>query len=146
MTHRSNGGPRRRRQGRSIALVMLFALLWTQLAVAAYACPMLLGRVVIDAPAQDDTRAARPPLADDDCMVEGSLVPDCQGLCVEHCRQGHQNADQGQPLPVPQAAAIHFLVVDPPVVRQAFSRPSAPGLFARALSPPKAIAHCCFRL
>ena len=146
MTHLARGGLGRRRQGRLIALVMLFALVWTQLAVAAFACPMLLEKIVVAAPAQHDSPTAGLARADDDCMGQGSLAPDCQGLCVEHCRQGHQNVDQGHPLPVAQAPAIHYLVVAPPVVRQAFSRPAAPGLFARALSPPKAIAHCCFRL
>ena len=118
------------------ALMMLFSLLFAQLTVAAYACP-------VDASSH---RAAVGGMAN---------MPGCTGmdksapaLCSAHCDKVHQSADTAS------APAVHAFVpcslelVLPRADRTALPPGAAIETLplSRATSPPLAIRHCCFRL
>lgn len=117
-------------------LLALWALVFAQLALAGYSCPVTARAVEI----AQMTEAGMP------CVESMSQVLDDQqsGLCQAHCQGSHQTADTYQ---VPALASIHELGVvltvrlglepiEPP--RSFPVRPHA--------SPPLAIANCCFRI
>jgi hypothetical protein len=112
----------------------LFAVLFSQLALAAYACPFLATPVEMTAP-----------------MPEG-----CDGmpldleqptLCRAHAQQGDQSLDK--PLvALPHPALLQGLASD--WAADAGIAPGLPGelrsLLARATAPPVALRHCCLRI
>lgn len=116
------------------AWLALSAVLFSQLALAAYACPFLATPVEMTVP-----------------MPEG-----CEGmpldqeqptLCRAHAQQGDQSLDK--PLvSLPQAVLLQGLAgdwqADPGM------DPGTPGeqrsLLARATAPPLALRHCCLRI
>ncbi len=117
------------------------ALLFVQLATAAYACP--------GTPSAERAAMAGMPCAE---MMAGSVMIDADqpGLCFQHCQ-----ADAGQP-PVDPA---HFMALQAPALLQMFVRAPAPE--ARTAAPawaaharardrappaPHSIHHCCYRL
>ena len=106
------------------ALLALLALLFAQIAVAAYACPMA-----------------------GDC---GGMSLDSQqpALCQAHGLQGDQSLDKpSPPLPDPVAAtrvpALPGALLDP-----AIPIASSPlqSLLSRVTAPPLAVRHCCLRI
>ena len=116
------------------ALVTIFSLLFTQLAVAAYACP-----------ASNAAPAAMSAMGD---------MPGCQGmdmnqqgLCAAHCDPGHQSLDTpGAPHVQPfVAAALAVVLVSAFAQQPAAARPDAYRL-TRTTAPPLAIRNCCFRI
>lgn len=120
---------------RAVSLFAIVALLFSQLAVSAYACPMLAESmrardVVIDASASscDETDMGQP------------------SLCQKHCENGQQNVnDAGSPLAsvaLAPAFVVSLPIVPSPVVRSATLYPS----LVHATSPPLSIRNCCFRI
>jgi len=141
--HRSNR--RRVASRRWTAFAVIFSLLWLQLAVAAYACPAQAAHAVAAEAAH--AVAAR---ATHDCGGDAATVivdADNPNLCLQHMLQGSQHADSKAAPALPSLAAIAPLAVD--VVRPANVTPRLALLERerlRAPDPPKAIAHCCFRI
>ena len=140
---------------------MIGILLFTQLMIAAYACPGLLNSVPAGAGVRsqmqagalaDSTRsepAGQGMVADAaqkmpaDC---GQVDPEAPNLCAEHCKQGQQSADH-TPAPAVAPALLTELYrvtlsTASPVAEDAYY---APGLLLRAAAPPHAIEHCCLR-
>jgi hypothetical protein len=117
-----------------VIAITIFALLFAQWSVAAYACPSPA------APAADMMMAA-------DCEGMASrLDPASPNLCAEHCQFGEQS-DQLRIPTAPTVALISLYVV--PLV-SALAEPSqltivSSGLLA-ARPPPHTILHCCFRI
>lgn len=115
------------------AWLALFAVLFSQLAVASYACPFLAAPVEMTAPM-------------DGC--DGMpMDQDQPALCHAHGQQGDQSLDK--PLvSLPQPALLQGLAgdwqADPGI------DPGTPGeqrsLLARATAPPVALRHCCLRI
>ena len=102
---------------RIVAQVSIAAVLFTQLAVAAYACPVMTGPAnVIAATIVDDTHAGMP----------GCEMPDAgnPNLCLQHCQAGNQSVQTLPHVEVPAFAAFPTpaliepapLEADPPVV------------------------------
>jgi hypothetical protein len=115
------------------ALVTLFCLLFTQLAVAAYACPGWGTMTVV---------------ADSGAMAGCEEMELAQsGLCVAHCEAGHQSFDTpGAPLVQPFVAAALSVVL---ATDTGQFRPPAlpdPDQLTRTTAPPLAIRNCCFRI
>lgn len=117
------------------ALIMLFSLLFAQLAVAAYACP-------VEAPS---AQAARSSMAD---------MPGCTGmnmskpaLCGAHCDKVHQSADTPGTPAVQAFVPCSLELVLPRMDRAAATPPAATAALplTRTTAPPLAIRHCCFR-
>ena len=125
------------------ALVALVSVLFTQLAVAAYACPsMQVGQamdVALMAAAESDHH----------------MMPDCAEmdieqpvLCHAHAQVGDQSLDKPNLPDVSSSVAI-LLVPEIGDIHVAY-RPKgafagAPS-FMRASAPPLSIQNCCFRI
>lgn len=140
--------------GRTLIGLLLFG----QLAIAAYACPVLTMAV---APAWSAPAAAEGQPGQDASGAEwagaGDAMSDCEQmrwtmvdpasakLCAEHCNYGQQS-DQPSPLPVP-GVLLNTLYVTPAASDPAAAqRPAAVAPDAAAAAPPHAILHCCLRL
>jgi hypothetical protein len=120
---------------RSIAaIIMLFSLLFAQLAVAAYACPAQATTVV--------GMSSMPGCTD---MSMDKTSP---ALCAAHCDAHHQSVDTSGTPAVQPFVPCELELVLPRIERStpalAFSLESVP--LTRATAPPLAIRHCCFRI
>jgi hypothetical protein len=130
-----------RRALQSIARLLVGALLFAQLAVAAYACPRP------DAAAADNREATAAMPGCDEPMGTAALDPAAPNLCAEHCKAGQQSERASPTLGVPAAIltaryALPSVPSAPPPPRPAATSISA----LVAASPPHAIAHCVFRI
>lgn len=114
------------------AIIAIFSLLFTQLAMAAYACPALTV-----APA-----ASMPGCANMDMKMDQA------GLCHSHCESGKQSADTPQaPLVQPFVAArLHIVVSVAESAAPYHAAQSGDALLKRSTAPPLAIRNCCFRI
>ena len=140
---------------RAVARVMVGVVLMAQMAIAAYACPVLStatadAQTSARATAQDQSDAAGAAVAmvsqgNCDDMV-GAMDPSSPNLCAEHCKVGQQS-DHASTLNVP-AAVLSALYVTPLVPETALPpRPAAATMSALvAASPPHTILHCVFRI
>lgn len=133
---------------RSIAKFVVGALLFGQLAVAAYACPQAMPT---PGPASQDLKTADSPPAASASMPGcdgsmGAMDPASPNLCAEHCKYGQQS-DRASTVTVP-VVALTALYSTPTVPAAAPPpRPAAASISALvAASPPHAIAHCVFRI
>jgi hypothetical protein len=119
------------------ALIALSSMLFMQLAVAAYACPM-------------ETRGSAT------VSVEmRQAMPDCSGmdmqqpsLCAAYAHPGHQSLGKPQlPTVAPFVASglVATLVQDEVAIVPSFPLTND-AILARSTSPPLAIRHCCFRI
>lgn len=117
-----------------VGLLSILAVLFAQLAVAAYACP-------IGAPdaAGELSMSSRSPAAGDVAIATSAL-------CQKHCQNEQQNFGD-QVSFVPPFAFAPSIVMTVADVRDASAKPSAfiPALL-RATSPPLSISNCCFRI
>ena len=111
-----------------VIAITLFALLFAQWSVAAYACPTLLPR-----------EAAMPA----GCEEMTTLDQAAPNLCAEHCHFGEQS-DQPRPPTTPAVLLVALYEIHAPTVsapiRTAFD---ADGRLI-APSPPPNILHCRF--
>ncbi|RJG24683.1 hypothetical protein [Massilia cavernae] len=133
----------RSRRSRAIAaLIALVCLLFTQLAVAAYACPNLLaGR-------SGAHTSSRAPGMEDMPGCSEPMDMEQPNLCHAHAQVGNQSLDKPtvppvQPfMPLALAQAIVFVEAE-------YAPPAASGQsssLTRITSPPASIRHCCFRI
>lgn len=129
---------------RALSRVLIGLLLFMQLVVAAYACPLLS----TERPATPATASSMQ--SGNPCDTEfgdRSLMDDIGGhVCAEHCRYGQQSADH-PPAPALSPAvltALYPLASPAEPAGHGLPRPAADDPAAVA-SPPHAILHCCFR-
>jgi hypothetical protein len=123
------------------AFAALFGMLFMQLAVAAYACPGLMGSDLPQAVADD----AAPMSSMPGCEQPDLAQP---ALCHAHCLDGTSSLDKPQ-TPVASPAAVIVSAILTPTEPLLPAR--APGtrpdfLLSRTTSPPIAIRHCCLRI
>lgn len=121
-----------RRTFRSVtASLAIFSLLFANLALAAYACP-------IDSPVMQANQQ--------EAEQSGYVTQDfaTANLCEAHCQdeQG-QSSSATLPLLAFVAAYVTPIAVAAPAGVAPF--PAAP-LLSRTTSPPHAITHCCWRI
>jgi hypothetical protein len=120
------------------AIIMLFSLLFAQLAVSAYACPAL-----------DRSRAVE--------AASMASMPGCTGmsmdksspaLCDAHCDTGHQSADTAGTPAVQPFVPCNLEVVLPRIERSPLSLVSSLESIplTRTTAPPLAIQHCRFHI
>jgi len=117
------------------------AVLFTQLAVAAYACPAVEGpAAVIAAASADAMRAAMPG-----CEMNDSTGS--PNLCLQHCQAGDQSVQTLPQVAVPAFAAVSLVVVFEPALSEA-DRGNAPlsASPAHAASPPPLIRFGVLRI
>ena len=115
------------------AWLALFAVLFSQLALASYACPFVAAPVEMTAPMDG---------CDGMPMDQGQPA-----LCHAHGQQGDQSLDK--PLvSLPQPTPVQGLVSDwGPDTGLATGIPGElRSLLARATAPPVALRHCCLRI
>jgi len=126
---------------RLIARFSVAAVLFTQLAVAAYACPAVEGpAAVIAATSADAMRAAMPGCE----MNDNTGSPN---LCLQHCQAGDQSVQTLPQVAVPAFAAVSLIVVFEPALSEA-GRGNAllPAPPAHAVSPPPLIRFGVLRI
>ena len=118
---------------RAAALLGIAALLFTQLAVSAYACP-----------GDEATQASDATVSMAGCDEMGAAP---SPLCHPHCTQGQQSLDKPEVPNPPPAVFIGF--ASWPALADAATDISLAPLDACADPPPEpplAIRNCCFRL
>jgi hypothetical protein len=132
------------RQSRFVtALFALVSVLFTQLAVAAYACPsMQIAQAMqaISAPAAASSHHDMPG-------CEG-MDMDRATLCQDHGRVGPQSLDKPElppVLPFIAAALMRALGHADPLSPESV-QPAESLSLSRATAPPLAIRNCCFRI
>jgi hypothetical protein len=117
--------------------VALVSLLFMQLAVAGYACPVQSKVSEVAAMA----RAGMPCAGD---MT--TMDTDQPGLCHAHCQSAQQTADKVQvPMPV-SVMATGFTYTIEPARASAPPGPAQAPLLLRSTAPPIAVRNCCFRI
>jgi len=118
-------------------LFALCSLLFMQLAVAGYACPVAGNASEIAAMA----RAQMP------CAGEMSVVDTQQpGLCHAHCQSGQQSVEKVQTPTPTGAVATGFAYAIAPTRVSAPARPAPAPSLLRSTAPPIAVRNCCFRI
>ena len=143
---------------RLICRGLIGLMLFTQFAVASYACSGLSGA---SAPAQ--TASATHDATGDDmtgmaAQASGDLTVTCDqmvgssdtaspGMCAQHCHNDQQSSHAD--VPVAPAVALVSLYTVAPTVLEATPPMSATAAsvdsVAMAPPPPHAILHCCIR-
>lgn len=126
---------------------MSMALLFSQIAVAAYACPAMGERV--DRGAVDAMDMAGMPCAD--MMAAGvPLDPEQPALCMQHCQFGTstQVVDHVSPVFVPVWALPALFEISLDQGLDSVLGPREVEQRRQDRPPPLAlsIAHCCFRI
>lgn len=136
---------------RSVAQLLIGCLLFSQLAVAAYACPGTPAQMSVAGSAEADAGKASMDVASQsmpNCedMAMGALDPQNSNLCAEHCKFGQQS-DQASTLTVPAAMlmALYFAPLVPVPMARLHPAAATPSALV-ATSPPHTILHCCFRI
>ncbi|PWF48444.1 hypothetical protein [Massilia glaciei] len=128
------------------ALVTLFCLLFTQLALASYACPKL----AMPAAAMNAPAAEMGDMGGCEGMGMGigmGLDMDQPGLCKAHCEAGNQSLDTSGQAQIPSFVPVELVVVlFGGVDQHALANPSDPNRLTRTTAPPLAIRNCCFRI
>ncbi len=127
----------RRRHRLITVLVALFSLLFMQLAVAGYACPV--ESKVVEAAAMAE--AGMP------CAGETAMDTEQPGLCHAHCQSAQQTVEKVQAATPMGAVATGFAYTVEPPNRPSAPRPPAqtPSLL-RSSAPPISVRNCCFRI
>lgn len=114
----------------------LFSLLFMQLAVAGYVCPM------------QDKAAEMATMAEAGMPCAGDMVQDTEqpGLCHAHCQSSEQSVEKVQS-PAPSAAVatgVTYTVQPVRLVIPSYLRQGSQ--LQRTTSPPLQVRNCCFRI
>jgi hypothetical protein len=130
----------------SIARALIGVVIYAQLAIAAYACPLLEATMTTQAASASSDAGPLATAANRGCDDPiGASDVASPNLCAEHCKQGQQS-DQvpGASVPVPAMHVLYTVML---------LQPAGAGRAARlhahapvAASPPHAIVHCVFRI
>jgi len=111
------------------ACLAILGLLFSQVALAAYACPM-------------DMAAATQSAAESDCCPDAASA--AAGLCAEHCKDSRAAVPDVTPPPSDFVPAFTVTLALPPAAGFTGFEFSPP--FSHATSPPLSILNCCFRI
>ena len=111
-----------------VSLFCITALLFAQLAVAAYACPT-----------ETKIHAAA---AMHDCCVD-EVAP---SLCQKHCEDGSQNVSNPPPPLPPATISSTGMLNTLALASDSLATPKPAPFLHHATAPPLAIRHCCLRI
>lgn len=128
------------RRLRFVAVVLaLTGMLFGQLAVAAYACPVLGAYLQAGSSASASAGS---------CCDPASVDTEQPALCRAHCDQGAQAFEKAASAPpVPGPASTPLVVVVGPRKAVLLVGPGEQqSLLARVTAPPVALRHCCLRI
>jgi len=125
------------------ATITLFSILFMQLAVAAYACPVL--SVTHDSGEVAGMSTYAPP---DEMPVCHEMDPVQPNLCHAYHQADSQSLDKPGVPPLQPFLAVGFglPLLPPDVAYRPDSTSANPPFLTRTTSPPLAIRHCCFRI
>lgn len=124
--------PLHRRRHRWLAFVAIFGLLFQQLAMAGYACPL-----------ERDARATTAAQMNPPCHESGATD---KARCHEHCHPLTTSSDHSSPPTVPPA------ILPPTTWQRAIARKGSSDaapcheVAARAAAPPITIRDCTFQI
>lgn len=120
-----------------VSFFAIAAVLFTQLAVSAYACPMLLKPFAT--PLQMQMNSDSDQACDDMAMNQSAL-------CQHYCEDSQQIVNDA-PVDQPSITLTSLFVINFTAMVSSFesSLIIAPSLH-HATSPPLAIRNCCFRI
>ena len=129
------------------ALFVLFSMLFMQLAVAGYVCPLDEGQAAggTVVAAIQDAQAAQEAMPG--CAEAAGEEPASAHLCHTHCQVENQSLDKHE-LPAFQIAlpdpilSIVVLSLASTGLSEGFSQPAS---MTRVTAPPISIRNCCFR-
>jgi hypothetical protein len=127
----------RRRHRLITVLFALCSLLFMQLAVAGYGCPMESKVAEVAAMAE-----AGMPCAGDMASVDAEQP----GLCHAHCQSTQQTADKLPTLTPTGAVATGFTYSIAPAPASQPVRQAGSPLLRRTTPPPIALRNCCLRI
>jgi hypothetical protein len=132
---------------------LVLAVLFTQLATAAYACPMAVaaaGQGLGSAATSTATAAATSATPCAERMSGGgaALDPEQPGLCMQHCTDGSQTFDPANAPSVPAPALLPALTLRLPAAASLGLSAWAAQQRSRERDPPvpHSIDHCCYRI
>ena len=120
-----------------VSLISIVAMVFAQLAVAAYACPMQF-QGLDNSVATVTATAAEPDAGDYDTSAPA--------LCKKHCEDGQQNvndAPQTHAFLSFESALTLTMAIQPATSGDA---PVATPSLQNATAPPHSIRNCCFRI
>lgn len=123
------------------ALFVLFSMLFTQLAVAAYACPnMEIGQGSMTAAMSSDMSATMPGCTGTDLEQPA--------LCHAHDKAENQSLDKPAAPHVESFVPLTMLqeIVAVEASYRTGSQPAAAARLLRSTAPPVSILNCCFRI
>ncbi len=134
---------------RFVARLLVGVLLFAQMAVAAYACPVMLNGSA-NRPGHSEFMGMGDVVALHSSGMEansGGMESGLPNLCFGHCQFGYQNADSTSS-PTPPVAILTSVYTLPSLEQSAgLARPTATASGPPSLAdPPHAILHCCLRL
>ena len=125
---------------RLVAKIGIAAILFTQMAVAAYACPALAGRSdTAPAAMASDQHAGMP----EGCNQHDAVKPN---LCQQHCHGSDQSVDTTPHLSVPLLAPMAMASAEPVQPTAASGVVVLPVLLERITAPPLSIRFQVFRI
>lgn len=150
---------------RLLCRLLIGVLLFTQMAIASYACPQLSSLGGADSfVALADASGSRNSQADSDsalastqsampddtmaasCDIMYQPDPDNPNLCAEHARFGQQSGQTQTPtVPALLLASLYVVSAAPELTVPTRPAVDSASVLAAA-SPPHAILHCCFRI
>jgi hypothetical protein len=117
----------------------LLAVCFSQLATAAYACPLLERALA----AEFQTAAHCPGM---DTSTDTPTPDLLSALCVEHCKAGQQLVDSHSPLDTPSATPYLFFFVAALDADLAVPAGATKPLFVRATAPPLYVTSSRLRI
>ena len=126
------------------ALVALFSVLFMQLAVAAYACPMIQMGPEIASNAGWASADAHSEM--EGCEAGSDLEQ--PALCFAYSQEGSQSLYKPPVSDIQPAVVVEIVrqIIDTPLVFPPVSTHAQAPLLMRASAPPLSIRNCCFRI
>lgn len=127
---------------RLISIAMVGALLFAQMALAAYVCPMQ--SAVLTSSVTTPAMAEMPYC---DGMDGASMDTDSPGLCHASCHvAGQSDHTSTVKLPVTTLCSLPFVALSATPVAPLGRAMSASPAQLVAASPPLSVLYCCFRI
>lgn len=124
---------------RLIARIGIGALLFAQMALAAYACPVSAGPAETSHAAMaDDTHTVMPG-----CDESGS---DGASLCLQHCQASGWSVQPTPQPPVETVALLPVVFIEPMPPARELAPTTLAALLERATSPPLLLRFCVLRI
>ena len=113
--------------------ISIAAVLFAQIALSAYACPM--DQVAASSQVQAQNAAS-------DCCSDSANA--LAGLCHEHCKDS--KVVGGDAPPAPPGFIASFVLSLPALSDASPSGSVLPSYFIQKRSPQLSVVHCCFRI